>query len=537
MKGKIYMYIQPNSTVFILKDVPFDNTYEHTILFNDPAEQGRYMADNYRKYILDRYHYQRYNRDYIRVEKSADDLYDCNYLMFQNTTYGSKWFYAFIKSVNYLNDSVSEIQYEIDDIQTWHFDYELKECFVEREHSPLDSPEDCWVAEKIETGDYIDENYEEPLELQNTSIVVFATVDREYEPGGGVYIDGLFSGLYPIDFPNTPDGAQACADWIHELPILKKDAVLCATIMPSAFLNNFGEIVFDINPFLSGLKKLKNGQLVDVKNRKCYFYPYNFLYVSNNQGGCAEYKYELFKLFPQTDYKLHFSAWCDITPNPSVIMYPQNYANNVANNYEQKLTLSGFPQVAFNLDAFKLWLSQSASSIATTGLALAGSGVLPDMAIAGVNALSPITGSTIEGGNNSNSLVRAGVGLAVANVVANGLIATGRPPQARGSQQNASLLVSGMQTFSFYKKHIRPEYATIIDDYFSAYGYACHRIKIPNISARPTWNYVKTVGCEITGSMPVDSMKNIKSIYDKGITFWKKNTVVGDYSQNNDPVI
>ena len=65
------------------------------------------------------------------------------------------------------------------------------------------------------------------------------------------------------------------------------------------------------------------------------------------------------------------------------------------------------------------------------------------------------------------------------------------------------------------------------------YGYATHRVKIPNISARPHWNYVKTIDANIVGSVPVESMSKIRSIFDKGVTFWKNGDNVGNYNLDN----
>ena len=80
-------------------------------------------------------------------------------------------------------------------------------------------------------------------------------------------------------------------------------------------------------------------------------------------------------------------------------------------------------------------------------------------------------------------------------------------------------------------------YAAIIDDYFTKYGYATKRVKVPNIHSRPFWNYVETKDCNInqlTGLNSQDTAK-ISSIYDHGITFWHTSNV-GDYTQNNAPV-
>jgi hypothetical protein len=67
------------------------------------------------------------------------------------------------------------------------------------------------------------------------------------------------------------------------------------------------------------------------------------------------------------------------------------------------------------------------------------------------------------------------------------------------------------------------------------YGYATHRVKVPNRSSRPYWNYVKTIGCVITGSVPADDIKQICDIYNAGITFWKNGNNVGNYSLDNSP--
>ena len=132
------MYIEPNSNIRILKDVPLDKTFDHTIYFNSASAQATYFM-GLQKYNLNNYTYQRVKRGYARVGIKADNLYDCNYMMFQNTSYGNKWFYAFITSVEYLNNECSQIEFEIDVMQTWFFDYSLDQCFVEREHTVTDN--------------------------------------------------------------------------------------------------------------------------------------------------------------------------------------------------------------------------------------------------------------------------------------------------------------------------------------------------------------------------------------------------------------
>ena len=138
------MYIQPTTNIKLLKDVPLDNTYTNTIYFGDVNAQTTYFA-NKKKYDLNNYTYQRVNNGICLVGIEADRLYDCNYMMFQNTAFGNKWFYAFITSIAYKNNECSEIHFEIDVLQTWHFNYTIDHCFVEREHTKTDE-----IGEHIE---------------------------------------------------------------------------------------------------------------------------------------------------------------------------------------------------------------------------------------------------------------------------------------------------------------------------------------------------------------------------------------------------
>ena len=92
------MYVAPNTNVRILKNVPLDNTYRNTIFFLDRGSQVAYFSGK-TKYNLTQLSYQAPWGKPLRVEVNAENLYDCNYIMFQNTSFGTKWFYAFITNV------------------------------------------------------------------------------------------------------------------------------------------------------------------------------------------------------------------------------------------------------------------------------------------------------------------------------------------------------------------------------------------------------------------------------------------------------
>lgn len=504
------MYIEPNTVIRLLKNCPLDNTYDHTIYFDNSEKQYTYFA-GLTKYALSRQTYQRVNQSRMRVQYKADDLYDCNYLMFQNTSFGNKWFYAFIKSVEYVNNITSEIVYEIDVMQTWAFDYQLGQCFVDREHSATDVFGENTVPESLEHGLYVTDSVENDGILYNTSIVVGCTFDSNYEDAKGSYIGGAYSGLVYHVFPNTQPGGNDCADFIANAGA-KSEGIVCVFIMPTAMTAATGGNA--VRKYFTKPKMLTllrtDGK--EVKNKKVLTYPYNFLYVSNNQGTHAEYHYELF-----SSDECEFTMTGDVTPSPSVIMWPSNY-KGARENIDEKITLSGYPQCSFNVDTYRAWLAQNGGTVA-------------------VNALSAVWGGVtgvLNARSNAEMLTSVGnAGINIMRQLAEVEAHEKMPNQAKGASGTQALLASGQLQFTFMTKHIKPEFATIIDDYFTMFGYATHRTKIPNRNVRPHWTYTKTTGCVVHGSVPADDMKSICRIFDNGITFWKNGNEIGDYSLDN----
>lgn len=512
------MYIEPNTVIRILKDCPLDTTYEHTIYFTTAISQERYF-EGLTKYTLTQQTYQRVNRGKMRVAVQAENLYDCNYLMFQNSSFGSKWFYAFIKSVEYVNNVTSEIEYEIDVMQTWFFNYDLEMCFVEREHSATDNIGDNLVPENLELGEYIASDFDVTGVLGEKSIVVASTFTKDFVDVAGGYYSGIFSGVVYNTFPNTYAGGQECANFIGEATRRNKsDGIVSVFLMPTSMLATPGDLAENntVKTYnLSKTKKINNIGGYTPKNNKLFTYPYNFLYVTNLQGNHAVFPYEYFIGDTCT-----FVLGGDMSCNPQVVLVPTFY-KGVSANYDEKMVLSGYPQLSYNIDTFKAWLAQNGSSLAvnalSTGATMVGAATtVGGAALAAAGAATPL-GAAIA------------VGSLLAPVISHAIM----PNQARGGGGSQTLAAMNMLDFAFMHKHITPEFACIIDNYFTKYGYATHRVKVPNRSVRPHWTYTKTVGCEITGSIPCDDARKICGIYDKGITFWKSDAIIGNYNQDN----
>lgn len=171
------MEILPSTTIHLLKGVPLDNTYKHTVIFPDIHTQHSTFFGGFEAKELRSHTYQRVNKNVLRVGILADDIYGYNYMMFRNVNYGTKWFYAFITRMDYINDVTTEIEYEIDVMQTYHFDYQLMPSYVEREHAASDIIGEHLLPEPVELGLVICMYAYEPDYFHNYSAVIAMASD------------------------------------------------------------------------------------------------------------------------------------------------------------------------------------------------------------------------------------------------------------------------------------------------------------------------------------------------------------------------
>ena len=498
------MIIEPNTSIKLLRNVPLDNSYRNTIYFDDVQTQYEHFI-KYVKYSIPDNSYTRVNGGVARVGLKADNLYDCNYMMFQNSSFGNKWFYAFITKVEYVNNITATITFEIDDMQTWATDYKMRECFVEREMVTDDRIGVNLVPENFELGEYVLRHHRGTgkMDARYICIIVACTTDVDGEIVEGGYYGGVYSGLKFNKFTT----AEHANNFIYNLNILGKSEAIVSVFM--AYDSMWGDI--DETPRLHEINVTKYTDDLDgyvPKNKKLLTSPYNVLYCTNTIGGTAEFRYEFFNS-DTCGFWLVGESSCV----PQVTLIPKEYKIEGDKNINEKMVLAGFPQCAYGTDAFRAWIAQNAGSTAVSSLG---------------SALAVVGGLA-----TGNPAVAAGGVMGALGVIAQINKASIRPPQANGNSGAGNTYAYGELDFHFFNATITAEFARILDENLSCYGYAVHRVKVPNRNTRPHWNYVKTINSSLTGSVPADSLRKLMSIYDKGVTFWKHTSTVGDYSQDN----
>ena len=108
------------TNVRLLNNIPFSNDYKHTRWFTSKSSQTNYFTTKPVVHSMSQANFQRIDgRHYVRVNQSIDDLWNVNYLMFQNASYNNKWFYAFVTKLEYKNSNLTHVHFEIDVLQTW----------------------------------------------------------------------------------------------------------------------------------------------------------------------------------------------------------------------------------------------------------------------------------------------------------------------------------------------------------------------------------------------------------------------------------
>lgn len=507
------MYIQPNGTVLVLHNIPLDNTYQHTLRFSSLTTQHNYFSAASRvKRTFTNQYYTRLNRGIIRVNELADNLYDCNYIAYQNTSFGNKWFYAFIKSVEYVNNAVTEIQFELDVIQTWYFDFDLQPCFVDRMHSTTDEIGENIMAEPVEVGErvFVRGQFGKIARTDNMMIVL-AIVDTQEQASLGKVYGRVYSGSTLFAF--NLDDVQGINDKIAAY-MTRPDAIVNMYMCPRAMMTGTitqGGYEIQTSDIISSPTYLDLWNSIDnigslngytPRNKKLYTYPYTSFNVYSPNGGKLELRYEFFEnLTPELALGGSINMPVEIT------ICPVNYKNvgelSVVGEIPETITLTGYPICSWNTDTYKAWVAQNSIPI---GIDLAQGAVTGIMGLVG----GPLT--------------TFGAGARVIDTVAslskevyrNSIAAD----QLHG-KTNGSTAVS-MNSQAFYYGVLVPNDNQIrtIDSFFDMFGYAQKRVMQPVRKARRIWTYLKTVGCVLDGSVPAEDANKICKIHDDGITYW-----------------
>lgn len=511
-------YIPPNSTIQLFKNIKLTPKSEDTAYFDNKSVQDTFFGQHiYASY--DNNSYTRLKQNTIKLSGVIANLYNCNYMRFKNTSFENKWIYAFITRVDYVNNETVEIDYIIDDIQTWLFspDVTFEQCYIERQHDRYDNLLENFIPENLEIGELITADTE-TYALQsdrglNIGMLVSTYPNGTRISGGLAY--GVFTGLgmYGGNLSSTITRINSYTDPTNIVLIFMYPAVAGDISIDSGSEAPYLlQDTFDTNPDFTRLGTYT------PRNNKLYTFPYYFVRIYS-AGQERDYRWENWnKGIGVTVGQFRIQLTC--MPPVTSGCAPYRYKGEVE-PYDEMLTVSNFPQCAWNEDAYKAWYAQHkasyVASLNTSMLTILG-GELQTLGAWGVG------GSIVGGANN------------LWQTIALNQDKQRTPPTVHGAGISDALNAATAQyDFTAKKMCVKPEVAARIDDFFDLYGYKQNKIAYPDLTARQNWTYIKTVGCGMHGDLPAECNKNICDRFDNGIRFWKNPLRIGDYSMSNSP--
>ena len=522
LKGD-FMDVVPNTKLYLLKGVPITNNYKDTLYFASTTAQYNYFYSKRIQTYTD-FTYQRVESGKLRVALGAEDCYACNYLMFQNSGFGTKWFYAFITGVEYINNACTEITYELDKIQTWFYDLTLKPCYIKRQHDPDDTIYANCEAENFNVdAKYV--NTHQNIYIGNTFVVIST---GHYDTTNNVWVDYQGSSLVNR-IPTTVEinyfaddftGRPALTEFIQNAVMHGHEESIIAVYCASRFVGDSPTFDVVTNSTYGDTKanlRANAFQGYVPKNNKLYNYPFCKLTIAS-PGGEQDYAYEDFRSgqtstdIANADFQLYAVA----VPSPSLMIAPKSYRGE-AINYDESMVITDFPIIPFKGDSYEMWCVQNSG------------GHIADF-------IGHVAAALVSGGSSDaigGAIGVRGAILSVADSVGQWLNARNTPDKAYGVQKGSIYSNLGINGFRLESKTIDYWQARQIDGYFTMFGYAQNNVMTPNIHARSKWTYIETEGCTLTGNAPSDDISFIENCFNKGITFWVNPSEVGDYSLTN----
>lgn len=535
--------IAPQTELRLIK-CPIEADNRHQIDFANATAQYNYF-NSLPHLTVDNFTYQR-ESSVIRYPGIIDNIRQYNYVMYQNEAFSNKWFYAFITNMSFVSGSMTSIEIQTDSFQTWQFDLQYKKSFVEREHVTDDTVGKHTIPENLELGEYTQYNVKTGYSgLGSCHVVMGSTANpiTGFGVKGGVYGE-IFSGVSYYLFYGTTD----CAVAIDNLTSLGKAEAITMLFMAPDQLTEYNSAnwitaqtssgtvqyceisQFEVSlPEFNVVKPSRFNDSFTPKNNKLLTYPYQYFVLSNNCGESGIYKYEDFN-----SELCSFKVYGTITPGCSIRAIPYMYKNQTGEGlssdtmvWQEGISCGKYPQCNWNTDGYTNWLVQNGTNNFLSQV----SGV--------INSGTSLLGGLIGGRKSEGSVLSAGSGaiggfMNVLSAMNQEHVAMLLPRTFEGNTNNGDITYAkNRMKFESYPIQIRPEYARIIDDYFTMYGYKVNELKIPQLKTRSKWNFIKTIDCNIEGDVPQKDIQAIKNMFNEGVTLWHDTNHYLDYSQNN----
>lgn len=547
--------ITPATTVNLVK-TKLENDYKNQLTFANKQAQTSYF-EGLTSVSFSDYTYVKKDSK-IRVEANIDDIINYNYLYYENNFPTDKRYYCFITNMEYVNENCTDVYIETDVFQTYQFDITFGTCYVEREHTNDDTVGANTIPEGLETGEYIINKVSaDPYNLEKITTndkavkwgyIVAASLNITRDNQGWHVTKSnfgkIFNGVYSSVYYYYTNSSSVLNDMLSAITTegIELDNIKFMFVAPywvcgenlSPVQNAFWDISqslvpAEVNFTISPVRQIGNSiyGTYTPKNNKLYTGEYRYLLIDNGAGGTSKFNYEDFS----NPASLSFNMQGILCEGCNIRLFPNNYKSNLTNEEANQfgMNLGKLPSINWTSDNYLTWLLQNQENISYQAREALISPISKTVAGGFTGGTAGAITGTLEGAANIfDTLHNLNQQIKMHSYESNTTL---------GNISSGNIAVStGNLRFKFYEMTIKPEYARKIDDYFSVVGYKTNALKVPNITGRTNWNYVKCTEANIIGEIPDNDLIKLKDILRAGITFWHNPATMLDYSQTNNIV-
>jgi hypothetical protein len=540
--------IAPQGEVYLCV-VPWTNNYAH--VWYEGMRSPTSIVSQFQTSATTGYTFLRESQE-IRVPYNADDIYGTNYVAYRNS---GKWFFAFVDTITYVNNSTSTLHLTEDVWHTWGEYVSVRPCMVRREHVTTDQPGQWRAPEPNLSLESVTLTVQEFSAMTYSAIVVGTnaiphlkanqTTDMfsphteddflGSDPVEGDLYTYIYSGARYYGFHSTE--TYALQNFLRNMNLCGAAESVCALFMvpyQMMIVNANHEITgygMSVAGGFNAPNYIANGYV--PRNKKCLTYPYAYATMTDFAGSEMDIKYEDCNTWGQVRYR--FSQGLD--PTAALFVTMTDYMGQT-DDPSHSMPIAQNPQCAWTYNGYQNWMAQNSASLQTkqnvgAGEALLGAGAILGGAILAFTPIGPATSEFVPGSLVSTGLGMLAGGLRERTDVALQIEAQSKvPAHIIGTPSGNSLQGIGRNEGGFVAKGLSFDSAQRLDQYFDVLGYEVDLVKVPNLTGRPSWNYVRTEGAACKGTIPADRLAVMDACLDRGMTFWHTSDV-GNYALSN----
>lgn len=534
----------PDSSLRLL-NMRMDSELRNTLWFPDRNTQTNWFLSQSDFISFTDYSYVKKDNTVVLACRE-EDIWRFNYVMYQNTNFSNKWFYAFIVKREWASDYSTRIYLKTDPLQTWMFDWSLMTSFIERQHSTTDTPGDNIIPEPIGGSQTI---YQQAgtLDASPSKIYVYATCFPDGTAVNGSFVNEVYSGSSAVQIAATDSAGVTQIGEFLKLYVTNGLASAVSRIQAMPFMvgatsatRSYSQHPTTLDGYTPRNKKLLSGAFV-----KGYLAAY---------GQEVEFTPE----FCNGDVAIRAAE--DVTTG-AVYYYVENYgahdtdSNTSAvgfvvtmpestwayNQYKNDYNLHSGSNAIFrersNMQRSVNQLNEGIGTIGSIASLTAGiADIVNPVSLLGGDMARDVVGVTdsIQGAvNNASSLYQNYKGIDEISQNLAYIDESYNAPAVGSVAASNPFLAAGITDMKWGWKVPDSRFAERYDEFLDVYGYSQNTYAIPNLHARAAWTYVKVTELMLDGNCPDEDEIQIRQAFRNGVFWWVYNKEFGNFNQDN----